>query len=80
MTLTVQPIFEAHPVNPMLKITRRQREIALLVATGIPNKTIGYRLSISEKTVRNILTTIYAKTGTQSRVELAVAVVRGEIG
>ena len=66
-------------MNPESNLTQRQREIARLVATGITNKAIGCRLHISERTVRNLLTTIYAKTGTQSRVELAVGVARGVI-
>ena len=66
-------------MNPDPKLTERQRQIALLVATGVTNKAIGCHLHISERTVRNLLTTIYAKTGTQSRVELAVGVARGVI-
>ena len=63
-----------------LLLTRREREIAALVATGASNKEIAYQLTISDKTVKNILTKVFAKTGTRSRTELAVQLVRSEYG
>jgi DNA-binding NarL/FixJ family response regulator len=57
-------------------LSRRQREIALLVATGASNKEIARELTISIKTVKNILTTVFDKTGTRGRTELAVQIVR----
>ncbi len=56
----------------MNTLSAREREIAALVATGASNKQIARNLSISEKTVKNILTNVFAKTRTQSRTELAV--------
>ena len=56
-------------------LSRRQREIALLVATGASNKEIARELAISTKTVKNTLTTVFVKTGTRSRTELAVQLV-----
>ncbi|MBI5300739.1 MAG: response regulator transcription factor [Chloroflexi bacterium] len=35
-------------------------------------KEIAYQLTISDKTVKNILTRVFVKTGTRSRTELAV--------
>ncbi|MBI5301001.1 MAG: response regulator transcription factor [Chloroflexi bacterium] len=57
-------------------LTRREREIAALVATGASNKEIAYQLTISDKTVKNILTKVFVKTGTRSRTELAVQLVQ----
>jgi DNA-binding NarL/FixJ family response regulator len=57
-------------------LTRRQQEIVELVASGASNKEIAHRLVISIKTVKNTLTTVFAKTNTQSRTELAVQWVR----
>ncbi len=54
------------------KLSPREREITALVATGISNKEIARQLDISEKTVKNTLTKVFAKTDTQSRTELAV--------
>ncbi len=61
-------------------LTRREREIAALVATGASNKEIARELTISIKTVKNILTKVFAKTGTRSRTELAIRLVRLEFG
>jgi DNA-binding NarL/FixJ family response regulator len=57
-------------------LSRRQREIALLVATGASNKEIARELTISIKTVKNTLTSVFNKTGTRCRTELAVQIVR----
>ncbi len=58
------------------RLSARQREIALLVATGASNKEIAHELNISIKTVKNILTTVFTKTDTRGRTELAVQLVR----
>ncbi|MEW5719949.1 MAG: LuxR C-terminal-related transcriptional regulator [Chloroflexota bacterium] len=57
-------------------LSRRQREIATLVAAGASNKEIAYQLAISIKTVKNTLTTVFVKTQTRSRTELAVRLVQ----
>ena len=57
-------------------LTQREREIAALVSTGASNKEIA----ISIKAVKNILTKVFAKTGTRSRTELAVRLVRSGFG
>lgn len=52
-------------------ISEREREIILLVASGLDNREIGKRLFISPKTVKNHMTSIYVKTGAKNRVQLA---------
>jgi len=53
-------------------LTAREVEIVRLIAIGAPNKQIAYRLNISEKTVRNHVSRIYAKLhiGDRSRAVL----------
>lgn len=51
-------------------ISEREKEIILLVASGLDNREIGKRLFISPKTVKNHMTSIYAKTGAKNRVQL----------
>ena len=46
--------------------------MASLAAQGMSAKTIASKLFISEKTVRNQLTTIYSKLGVSSQIELAL--------
>ncbi|MDO8201389.1 helix-turn-helix transcriptional regulator, partial [Conexibacter sp. CPCC 205762] len=56
------------------ELTAREREIAALVADGVGNKQIGRALHISDKTVANLLSAIYAKLGLRGRAELAALV------
>jgi DNA-binding NarL/FixJ family response regulator len=42
-------------------LTAREIEILKLIATGSANKQIAYKLSISEKTVRNHISNMYEK-------------------
>lgn len=53
-------------------LSEREREIAALVAEGRSNKQVAAALFLSEKTIENALTTIYAKLGVRSRVELSL--------
>jgi DNA-binding CsgD family transcriptional regulator len=54
-------------------LSPREHEIAELVAQGRTNKEIAATLFLSEKTVENNLSRIYAKLGVRSRTELAGA-------
>jgi DNA-binding CsgD family transcriptional regulator len=53
-------------------LSAREQEIARLVADGKSNKQVAGMLYLSEKTVENALTRIYAKLGVRSRVELCL--------
>ncbi|MGA8576162.1 MAG: AAA family ATPase [Candidatus Cybelea sp.] len=55
-------------------LTARERELALLIAAGKPNRAAAAELSISEKAVEKYLTSIYAKFGLRSRAQLAALV------
>ena len=55
-------------------LTARERELALLVAAGKPNRAAAAELSITEKAVEKYLTSIYAKFGLKSRAQLAALV------
>lgn len=57
-------------------LTSREREILGLLAEGETNKGIAARLSITTDTVKHHLTSIFAKTGTSNRLELALVAVR----
>jgi DNA-binding NarL/FixJ family response regulator len=43
--------------------THREQEVADLVCEGLPNKEIGVKLGISERTVKNHLSSLYHKRG-----------------
>lgn len=52
-------------------LTRREREVLALAASGMPNKEIATRLGISYRTVELHRSNIYQKTGTHGLLELA---------
>lgn len=67
-----QPSSRYTPAKTPADLTERQREIGALVVSGIAHKVIAADLHITLKTLRNHLTDIYARTGTQSQMEFAV--------
>jgi DNA-binding CsgD family transcriptional regulator len=62
------PAVEA--VTQPLPITDREREIAMLVAAGLPNRQIADRLSVSVRTVDGHLYRMFAKLGIERRDQL----------
>ncbi|HEY8171387.1 MAG TPA: response regulator transcription factor [Candidatus Limnocylindria bacterium] len=57
---------------PFPELTAREREVLDLVARGRPNRQIGHELGISEKTVRNQVSIIFAKLEVAGRPEAIV--------
>jgi DNA-binding NarL/FixJ family response regulator len=53
-------------------LTRRERDIAGLVAGGAANKEIAGRLGVTERTVKAHLTAIFRKLGVTDRLRLAL--------
>jgi DNA-binding NarL/FixJ family response regulator len=53
-------------------LTRREREVVLLVTEGLKNRDIAGRLFISETTVTHHLSSIFAKLGVSDRLELVI--------
>lgn len=58
--------------DPLQELTEREREILNLIGTGLTNREIGERISISEKTVKHYVTNILQKLQVRSRVEAAL--------
>lgn len=59
--------------RPVPELTERELEVLDLVAAGLTNHAIARRLYLSEKTVRNHVSNIFAKLGVSDR---AAAVAR----
>ena len=53
------------------RLSEREQMVAALVARGLRNRQIAEELKISENTVKRHLQSIFSKTGTRDRVELA---------
>jgi DNA-binding NarL/FixJ family response regulator len=55
-----------------VKLTRRERQLSSLLAQGLKNKEIAYRLGITEGTVKVYLSRLYGKLGVNDRFDLAL--------
>jgi DNA-binding NarL/FixJ family response regulator len=53
-------------------LTPRERDIVELIAQGLDNAQVAARLSLSEKTVRNHITSIFAKLEVENRSQAIV--------
>jgi two-component system nitrate/nitrite response regulator NarL len=53
-------------------LPEREREVIGLVGAGLKNKHIAERLSITERTVRHHLTSIFSKLGVADCLELVI--------
>ena len=73
----------AHLVPLLLRaygLTNRERDLVHHVLTGAPTTVIARRLAIAEDTVQQHLSSVFAKTGTRSRGELAGLLFRRHYG
>ena len=61
-------------------LSRREEEIAHMVAEGFSNRQISQRLDLSEHTIKNYLFRVFEKLGVSTRVELTLyALKRGKV-
>jgi DNA-binding NarL/FixJ family response regulator len=70
----VEALMEA-PAPMLTKIaslSKREEEIARLVAFGLSNSEVAQKLSISRHTVKNYLFRVYEKLGISTRIELVL--------
>lgn len=59
-----------------LPLTAAERDVAMLVASGLTNAEIAARRGSAERTVANQIASIYGKAGVGSRAELVLAMAR----
>ncbi|TME35648.1 MAG: response regulator transcription factor, partial [Chloroflexi bacterium] len=65
---------ESEPRPPgarLMALTRREREVAVLIADGLSNKQTARRLRITLGTVKHYVHQILEKTGLPGRVAIA---------
>lgn len=69
--------------NGMLKmirsLTKREYEVLTLIAEGLNNKDIADKLFISEKTVKNHVSSIFKKIGVNDRIQAAIFAFKNNI-
>ena len=75
-----QPRRDSQPAQPApaAELSRREREVASLLAGGLSNKEIAGRLYLSERTIDNHVHHILDKLGFDSRVQVATWLARNE--
>lgn len=59
-------------LQDQLRLTRREREVARLIADGLTNKGIASRLVISQRTVEGHVEHVLDKMGVKSRTQVAI--------
>jgi DNA-binding NarL/FixJ family response regulator len=57
----------AKPKNALLKLTRREKEVLLLLVTGLSNKAIAEKIFVSAGTVKTHTLHIYQKMNVINR-------------
>ena len=60
--------------DPFSLLTEREKEILSYISKGCSNKEIASKLFLSEKTIRNTITTIFKKINVKDRVQAAIYV------
>jgi len=57
-------------------LSRREQATLELIGQGLTNRQIGGQLGVSEKTVKNYVTTLFLKLGMQRRTQAAAYATR----
>nr|WP_271212535.1 protein kinase [Rhodococcus wratislaviensis]GLK39084.1 hypothetical protein GCM10017611_59540 [Rhodococcus wratislaviensis] len=66
---------ESPPADPTAHLTKREREVAELIAEGLTNKEIAARLVVSPRTAQGHVEHLLTKLGFTSRAQIAAWVV-----
>ena len=64
------------PLNGQEPLTPRESEVLMMMAEGLANKTIAFKLGISEHTVKFHVGSIFGKLGVSSRTEAVALGIR----
>jgi len=68
-----------HDNEKIAKLTKREAEILVLIADGLYNKEIGNALNISERTVKNHISSIFKKLEISDRTQAAVFAIKNNL-
>jgi DNA-binding NarL/FixJ family response regulator len=62
--------------DPLAALTPQERRILELIGEGMTNRQIGERMFLAEKTVKNYVSTLFAKLGMERRTQAAAYAAR----
>lgn len=68
------PLVSGGPGDPLDALTRRERDVAELVARGLPNARIAGSLGLTEAGVKSTVNRILTRLGLENRVQIAILV------
>jgi DNA-binding NarL/FixJ family response regulator len=63
---------DEHLKKPLLELSQREFDVLKCVAQGLSNKEIGEALFLSEKTIKNYLTSVFRKLNITDRLHAAL--------
>jgi len=62
--------------DPLAGLTEQERKILELIGEGLTNRQIGERMFLAEKTVKNYVSSLFAKLGMERRTQAAAYAAR----
>ncbi|QQY78781.1 LuxR family two component transcriptional regulator [Keratinibaculum paraultunense] len=71
--------YDDNDFSKIESLTKREYEVLTLVAEGLSNKEIADKLYISEKTVKNHVSSIFKKLGVNDRVQATIFAFKNNI-
>lgn len=63
-----------------VELSARELDVARLIAQGLSNREISERLILSDKTVKNHVSSIFSKLNVTARTQVAIYVLRNGLG
>jgi DNA-binding NarL/FixJ family response regulator len=67
---------QAQRSDPLAGLTEQERHILELIGEGLTNRQIGERMFLAEKTVKNYVSSLFAKLGMERRTQAAAYAAR----
>lgn len=64
------------PEDRLLELSRQELRVAFGVSGGLSNSEIGHELTLADKTVKNIVSSVLMKLGVERRSQVAVLITR----
>lgn len=77
--LNISSKFVDKELEKINRLTKREYEVLILIAEGLNNKDIAFRIFISEKTVKNHVSSILKKLELNDRVQAAIFAYKNNI-